>query len=109
MEGLISWFPHKNVRFRVFAPFAFSRQKHFAFSLPSRFRGKISEFRVFALFLIGRYAVAPWTYQRGKRYWRKFRNPPYELQDEFSVAHATPLPSPQIAAPGPGSWLLTDL
>lgn len=53
--------------------------------------------------------MAPWTYQRGKRYWRKFRNPPYELQDEFSLAHATPLPSPQIAAPGPGSWLLTDL
>ena len=30
--------------------------------------------------------MAPWTYQRGKRYWRKFRNPPYELQDVFRLA-----------------------
>jgi hypothetical protein len=51
----------------------------------------------------------PWTYQRGKRYWRQFRVPRYSLQDEFSVARASPLPSPLIATPGPGSWLLTDL
>lgn len=51
----------------------------------------------------------PWTYARGKRYWRQFQPSPLEFNDEFALARGAVLPSPKLCEPGPGSWLVTDL
>lgn len=52
--------------------------------------------------------MSPLTYARGKRYWRQRHSYPYEFNDQFGVPHAAVFPSPQIAVPGPGSWLVSD-
>lgn len=51
----------------------------------------------------------PWSYARGKRYWRQFHQTPFEFNDQFQTPHGAVLPSPQLAEPGPGSWLVSDV
>ena len=51
----------------------------------------------------------PWTYCRGRKYWRRTASRPYRFQDEFTVADPNPLVTPRLAEPGPGSWNVVDL
>jgi hypothetical protein len=51
----------------------------------------------------------PWTYCRGRKYWRRAASRPYRFQDEFTVADPNPLVIPRLAEPGPGSWNVVDL
>jgi hypothetical protein len=51
----------------------------------------------------------PWSYSRGRKFWRQGLITPYEFQDEFTIADVNPLVTPRLAEPGPGMWNVVDL